>query len=270
MSTHAFAVQGPGALAADAITQIGPNITLPAGGPWIIFGLWGQVVKATATADEGTGGHLLVNALSGDLTPDPAPGRYPLIGNQAGVGAITSPNQVPLNIWPVNWSAAGKSVISLSYHQHLQSAQAEEIAAGILFGDAIPEKRPLVFCDGVRAAFSAATEQTIGTITLSEKASRIVGILADVNKGDVWSPVQEVLVTIRLASDDVKMPPAEFPCNRAFDAGLGVIAGGSASPQSQFIPVDIPVEGGARIVCYATSSIAVADNCEVSIYLAYE
>lgn len=270
MSTHAFAVQGPGGAAAGAITQIGANITLPAGGPWIIFGLWAQVVKATATVAEGTGGHLIVNALSGDLTPDPAPGRYPLIGNCAGVSAAASAAQVPLNIWPVNWSAAGKSVISLSYHNHLPTSVAEEVAAGIIFGDAIPEKRPLLFCDGVRSAFAAATEQTIGTITLSEKATRIVGILADVNHGDAWTAVEEVLATIRLASDDIKMPPAEFPCNRAFDAALGTLAGQTSAPQSQFIPVDIPVEGGARIACYATSSIAVTGNCEISIYLAYE
>jgi len=270
MSTHAFAVQGPGGTAAGAITQIGGNITLPAGGPWIIFGLWAQVVKATATVAEGTGGHLLVNSLSGDLTPDPAPGRYPLVGNCAGVSAVSQPAQVPLNIWPVNWSAAGKSVISLSYHNQLATTVAQEIAAGIIFGDAIPEKRPLTFCDGVRAAFAATTEQTIGTITLSEKATRIVGILADVNHGDAWTAVEEVMATIRLASDDVKMPPCQFPCIRAFDAGLGVIAGASSVPQGQFIPLDIPVEGGARIVCYATSSIAVTANCEVSIYIAYE
>lgn len=270
MSTHALAVTGAGATAAATKTQIGGNLTLPAGGPWTIFGLWGQVAKVTAVASEGTGGQLIVDSLSGDLSPDPAPGKYPLIGNCQASAAHFSCAAMPLNIWPVNWSAAGKSVISLSYLNQLAITAASQCAAGILFGDEVPEKRPLVFCDGVYSAFAAATEQLIGTITIAEKASRIVGILADLNKGDALTVAEEIMATIRLSSDDVMLPPAVYPCNRCFDSGDGTVEGESAVPRSDFIPVDIPVVGGARINCYATTTRSVTGNAEVQVYIAYE
>lgn len=270
MSTHALARQGPGSTTALAKTQIGADIVLPAGGPWTIFGIWGQVVKATAVASEGCGGQLIIEALSGDLTPDPAPGEYPLIGNPQASAAHFSMAAVPLNIWPVNWEASGKAVISLSYRQQLAITTASEVACGILFGTEVPEVRPLVFCKSVYSAFASTAEQSIGTITLAEKATRIVGILADLNHGDALTVAEELLATIRLASDDIKMPPAQYPCCRAFDSGDGTVEGETACPRCDFIPVDIPVTGGARINVYATTSISVTGNAEVLVYIAYE
>jgi hypothetical protein len=270
MATHAIARQGPGGTAALAKTQIGADITLPAGGPWTIFAIWGQVVKATTVPAEGTGGQLIVDALSGDLDPDPAPGKYPLIGNCGSSSANSGCAAVPLNIWPVNWTAAGKALLKLSYLNQLLITTASEVAAGILFGTEVPEKRPLKFCDGVYSAFASATEQSIGTITLAEKATRIVGILADLNHGEALTTGEETMATIRLGSPDVKMPPAQYPCMRAFDAGDGTVEGESAVPRMDFIPVDIPVLGGARIEVYATSSISVTGNCEVQVFIAYE
>jgi len=270
MSTHAKAVQGPGGTTAAALTQIGADISMPAGGPWIIFNLWGQVVKTTTLPAEGTGGQLVINAVSGDLTPDPAPGKYPLPGNPGTSSANSSSAAVPLHIWDVLWNASGKSIISLSYRNQLAITTASEVAAGIIFGDSVPAILPLVFCDGVYASFASATEQSIGTITLAEKASRIVGIFADLNKGDALTTAEEVIGTIRLASDDIKMPPAEYPMQRAFDAGDGTVEGETACPKMAFIPVDIPVTGGARISCYATTSISVTGNADVQVFIAYE
>ena len=270
MSTHAQAVRGQGATGAAVKTQIGANITLPAGGPWTIHDIWGQVVKRTTIPSEGSGGQLIIDSLSGDITPDPAPGKYPMIGNAQSSSANVSLAALPLNLFRVNWSAAGKSVISLSYLNQLAITTGSITAAGIIFGEAIPEKRPLVFCDGVYSSFASTAEQLIGTIVLAEKATRIVGILADLNKGDALTTGEEILATIRLASDDVKMPPAEYPCNRCFDAGDGTVAGETSAPRSDFIPVDIPVEGGSRINCYATTTASVTGNADVQIYIAYE
>lgn len=270
MPTHAYARQGPGGTTALAETQIGANITMPAGGPWIIHHVWGQVVKATALADQGTGGILHVQSLSGDLTPDPAPGKYPLIGSQISQSAAFGIASVPLNLWPVHWEAAGKATLSLSYIQQLAITTASEVACGIIFGTERPEVRPLVFSDYVQASFASAAEQAIGSITLAEKATRIVGILADLNKGDAASVAEEVMATIRLDSADIKLPPGQYPCCRAFDSGLGTVAGSSSVAQSQFIPVDIPVIGGAIINVFATTSISVTANADVTVYLAYE
>jgi len=270
MATHAQAVTGTGGTTARAITQIGSNITLPAGGPWTIFGVWGQVAKITTVPNEGTGGELIVSALSGDLTPDPAPGVYPLIGNCASESANAGISAVPLNIWPVNWQAAGKAVISLSYRNQLAITTGSITAGGIIFGDAIATPRPLTFCDSVQSSFASATEQSVGTITIAEKATRIVGILADLNKGDAPTGGEAILATIRLASDDVRMPPAAYPCNRAFNASDGTAVGQSSTPQSQFIPVDIPVVGGARIDVLATTTASVTGNADIAVYIAYE
>ena len=270
MATHALAVVGTGATTAATKTLISANITLPAGGPWIIHDLWGMVAKVTTVPSEGTGGQLIVDSQSGDLDPDPAPGKYPMIGNPQTSSANCSLAALPLNLWRVNWRAAGKSVISLSYLNQLAITTASVTAGGIIFGEAIPDKRPMPFCDGVYSAFASANEQLIGTITLAEKAKRIVGILADLNHGDALTTAEPCLATIRLASDDVKLPPAQYPCNRCFDAGDGTVEGNTAAPRSDFIPVDIPVQGGSRINCYATTSQSVTGNAEVQIYIAYE
>lgn len=270
MPTHALARFGTGAATAATKTQIGADITLPAGGPWLIFGLWGQVVKVTAVASEGSGGQLIVDSLSGDIDPDPAPGKYPLIGNPQCSAAHFSMAALPLNIWPVTWLAHGKAVIKLSYLNQLAITAGSSVAAGIIFGENRPVARPLVFCDSVYSAFASATEQSIGTITLAEKATRIVGILADLTHGDALTAAEPTLATIRLASDDIKLPPAAYPCARCFDSGDGTVEGETAAPRMDFIPVDIPVEGGARINVYATTSQSVTGNAEVLVYIAYE
>jgi len=270
VATHALAVQGPGGTAALAKTQIGSNLTLPAGGPWTIFGIWGQVVRATTIPDQGTGGQLLIDSLSGDVTPDPAPGKFPLIGSCIAESANSAISAVPLKIWPVNWQASGKAVITLSYVQQLAITTASEVAAGIIFGDSVPAPVPILFCDAVQNSFASATEQTIGTITLAEKATRITGILADLNKGDAATGGEEIMATIRLDSADIKFPPAQYPCNRAFNASDGTPAGQSSTPMSNFIPVDIPVIGGARVDIFATTSISVTGNADVQVYLMYE
>lgn len=270
MATHAMLQTGTGSTTAATKKIIGANITLPAGGPWTVFGLWGQVARVTSVADEGSGGQLIVDSVSGDLDPDPAPGTYPLVGACIGESANFSIAAVPLNIWPVNWSAAGKAVIKLSYLNQLAITTASIVAGGVIFGNEVPEVRPLTFCDGVFTSFASANETAVGTITLAEKATRIVGILADLNKGDAVTAAEAVLATIRLASDDVKMPPAQFPCNRAFNSSDGTPVGQSATPQSQFIPVDIPVEGGARIDVLCTTSASVTGNADISVFIAYE
>ncbi len=270
MPTHAQAVTGTGGTTALAATQIGSIISLPAGGPWIIFGIWGQVVKASTVPNEGTGGTLLINSVMGDLSPDPAPGRYPLIGACVSESANAALAAVPLNIWPVNWQAAGKAQITLTYINQLAITTGSLVAAGILYGDSVPAIKPLVFSDVVRASFASAAEQSIGQITLAEKATKIIGILCDLNKGDVPSAGEAILATVRLSSSDVKMSPAVFPCNRAFNASDGTAVGQSATPMSNFIPLDITVKGGARIDVFATTTISVTGNADVQVYLFYE
>lgn len=270
MPTFAFSRFGTGGTTALLKSQVGADIIMPAGGPWNIFGLWGQVAKVTTVEDEGTGGDLIIDAVSGDLTPDPAPGTYPLIGAPANVSANDGVAAMPLNIWPVSWTAAGKATIQLSYRQQLAITTASVTAAGILFGDEVPTPGPFIFSDRVQSSFASATEQTIGTITLAEKATRITGLLGVLQKGDAFTAAEPVVGTFRLSSDDMKMPPSQWPMAFAFNAVDGTSVGASAMPQAQYIPVNIPITGGARLVCFATTSQSVTGNADVSIYIAYE
>jgi hypothetical protein len=269
MPTHGLITTGTGATAAATRTQIGSDITLPAAGPWAIFGLWGQVVRSAGVADEGTGGHLIFDAKSGDLDPDPAPGTYPLLGSPAASSVNSALSVMPLNLWPVEWAAAGKAVVSLYYTNQLAITAAPNVAAGIIFGNEIPTPQPLVFCDGVYGAFASTAEQSIGTITLSEKAQRVVGILAVLDKSSAITVDEEVLATIRLTSDDINLAPAQFPCAFALNPADGTPVGAASMPQCQFMPVDIPVPGGARVQVYATTTGSVTGNAQVRVYLAY-
>ena len=270
MATHGMKVVGTGATTAGTKAIIDASISLPAGGPWDIHAIYGQVVKKTTVPNEGTGGLLIIDALSGDIQPNIAPAKYPMVGSPVSESVNAPVTAVPLNLWHVNWSAAGKAVLSLSYTPLLAITTASIVAAGVIFGKGTPVREPLIFCDNVNASFASATEQTIGTITLAEKATRIVGIFADLNKGDAPTAGVPCLATIRLDSPDVDFSPAEFPCNRAFNASDGTAVGASAVAQSQFIPVDIPVLGGAIVTVFATTSESVTGNADISVYLAYQ
>lgn len=270
MPTHALLQSGTGSTGAATKKIIGANITLPANGPWTIFGLWGQVAKTTTVPAEGTGGQLIIDSISGDLDPDPAPGKYPLVGSPGTSSANSHCACLANNIWPVNWKAAGKSVISLSYLNQLAITTASKVVAGIIFGDKIPERRPLVFSDGVYSSFASTAEQSVGTITISEKASRIVGVCGILRKGDALTTAESIIGHFRLGSNDIKLPPAQYPFSQCYDAGDGTVEGETAMPRVDYIPVDIPVPGGSRIDVFATTIESVTGNADVDIYVAYE
>jgi len=269
MATHAIVQVGTGGTAAAAKTQISTGITMPAGGPWIIHDLWGQVVKSTTVPAEGTGGILTIESASGDIAPDPSPGKWPMLGAAVTSSANSSVHAMGLNLWPVNLQASGKATINLYYTNQLAITTGSPVQAGIIFGDTVPEPFRANFCDSVSSAFASATEQSIGTITLAEKATKITGVLFELNKGDALTAAEYVIGYCRLASDDIKMPPAQYPCSYCFNAGDGTVAGETAMPRADFIPVDIPVEGGARLNVYAKTPNAVTGNVEVRAYIAY-
>lgn len=266
--THAMTATGSGQTGAGEKT-IG-SIVLPAGGPWKIFGLWGQVVAATATAAEAVAGFIGLKSTAGDLDPNPAPVKFPVPPLGSFLGA-TQPVQVcPLNIWPINYDAPGKSAIDLIYTQSIAMTVAPIVAMGIIFGKTIPNARAFQFMDSVRTTVTTATQSTVGTITLAEKATRITWIGATIVQGGVITTAEELIGTFSLDSDDIKMPPADFPCAAAFGAGLGALIGNSNHIMPAMIPVNIPVAGGARIDCNIDLITAVTNGADVEIWIAYE
>jgi len=270
LSTFGLVTTGTGGTGAASKTQIGSNLTMPADGPWSINMIHGVVAKDTTIPDQGSGGQLIVDSYSGDVNPDPAPGKWPMVGNAISSSANAGLGCVPVNLWNVNWEASGKAVLQMYYLNQLATTTGADVVAGLIFGDSIPEVRPQVFCDGVYGSFASASETSIGSITLAEKATRITGILADLNKGDASTAGEACAGYIRLASNDVQLSPGQFPCNRAFDASDGTAVGAPSSPMSKFIPVDIPVPGGAIINIYGNTTASVTGNADFNVFIAYE
>lgn len=266
--THGAVVTGAAGTAAGE-TVIG-TITFPAGGPWRIWGVWGFMVAATPTAAEVVAGHMRLNATSGDIIPNPAPSRFPLnaVGSQLGA---TLPNVLhPLKIWYVDYEAPGKGVMQLIVNQAVGNTVAPQCVLGVIFGKTIPLQYPIRFIDRVRVQTAAAVDTAVGTITLAEKASKIIAVGGILAQDNVITTVEELLGFFRLSSDDVRMPPAQFPFSGVYGGGLGALIQQAVAQVPVMIPVEIPVPGGGRIDCFVDLNTALTNAAEVQVYIAYE
>ena len=266
--SHGAALAGASATTA-AYTHLG-DITLPAGGPWKIFGLWCQAVAATPTAAEMVGGYIQMQSSSCDIVPDPNPCKVPVPKLGSMLGATADQMVCPLLIYPLDFEAAGKAVIDLIYHNDIACTVASQVVAGILFGKTIPEPRRFRFAERTRAMITVATDAAIGTITLSEKASRITGITCEITQDGVLTTAEEILGYVRLSSDDLNMAPAHYPCVAAYSAGLGALIQSASPPAVMPIPLEIPVLGGSRIDCFLDLNTAVTNTLQASVTIFYE
>lgn len=267
-NTHSALVAAAGATAAGE-TLIG-SITLPAGGPWIIHNVFGLLARATATAGEFNGGNIRIESASGDIKPNPAPSRFPLSESGSFLGATADVVCNPLHIYPVLWEATGKAVINLYYNQATTVTVAPQLVLGLMFGREVPAVRPIVQCDMVRAAVTSAADTAVGTITLAERATRITGIMCQAIQDGVLTTAEELIGFCRLASDDIDLTPFQIPFANAYGAGLGALINQAGPINTEFIPLDIPVIGGARLNAFVDLNTAVTNAAEVQVFLAYE
>lgn len=265
--THGQIVTGAGSTTA-ADTTIG-TITLPAGGPWLITGIFGQVVQATMAAAECAGGYIEPDVASGDLTPNPAPGKYPTGFAGSSLGATIDVVQNPLYIHPVEWEAAGKAVINMVFHQEIAITTANQVVCGLLYGKGPITPMPGKFLDRVATTKTAAAKSAIGTITLSEKAEMITGVGFFFVQDGVLTAGEELIGYGTIESDDLDLVPGQYPAVCAFAAGLGAAINNSLYSPANLIPVNIPVVGGARVDCSATFNTAVTNAAYVGCYIAY-
>lgn len=268
--THAMAVAGAGSAAAGEAIISGAGIVLPAGGPYTIFQIWGNMVQATAAAAEAYGDYMRLEAASGDLTPNPQPSRFPIGQVGSSLGATIDAALCPTTIHDVEYEAAGKATLNLIMNTATVLAVAPQCVMGIIFGKTRPKMVPLKFVDRVRAQVTAAALTAVGTITISEKASKIVAVCGILAQDNVLTAGEECLGFFSLASDDVKLPPAQFPFEAAYSAGLGALVNNSAKAVPLWIPVEIPVTGGARIDCSVDLNTALTNAAEVQIFVAFE
>ncbi len=265
---HGSAVAGAGSTGAGE-TTIG-TITLPANGPWMIWGVWIMIAAATETAGESFGGNLRLNALDGDLEPNPAPVRIPTGLAGSFLGAVMDVRACPLKVWPVAFQAPGKARIEMIYDNESAVTVGTQVVCGLLYGKTFPSLRPITFIDKVRAAITSAVDTSVGTITLSEKAQLITGIGAQIAQDGVLTTAEELLGFLRLSSDDVNLSPSHWPLSAAYSAGLGATIAQGNIVVPELIPVNIPVPGGARINCFLDLNTAVTNAAEVEVFISYE
>lgn len=266
--THGMVAAGGGSTAVGD-TVVG-TVTLPANGPWDIFGVWSLIAAATETPGESFGGHLRLLAVDGDVLPNPAPSRFPTGMGASFLGATQMQRVNPLTIFPVQYQAPGKARLSLIYNEAVAVTVASQVVLGILFGKGIPERRPIIYIDRVRAQVAVAADTLVGTITLAEKASRIRWIGCMIVESNVKVAGEECLGFFRISSDDINMAPAQYPPNAAYSGGLGAAIEQPMVVPPVMIPVDIACPGGARVDCFIDLNTAVTNAAEVEIFVAYE
>lgn len=267
-NTHGLIVAAAGQIAAGE--QILGTITLPADGPWIIHNVFAQIAAVTPTAAEGLGGYFRFDAASGDVDPNPAPSKWPCIAYGATLGATIDQAVCELHNFPVLWNAPGRATINCIFNNTVAATAIPQIVMGIMFGKAVPTDKRFLFCDTVRVQTNSAADAAVGTITLSEKSTRITGLCGLLQMDGVVVTAQCLLGFFRLASDDIDLVPAQFPFTAAYSGGLGILIQGGNPIAANFLPVDIPVVGGARINCFVDLNVAVTNNAEVQIFIAYE
>lgn len=267
-NTHSQLVAAAGQTAAGVV-EIG-QITLPAGGPWKIHHVFGLLARVTATAGELNGGQIEVVSLSGDIDPNPAPAKFPLNESASFLGATSDAASCPLHLYEVDWTAAGKAIISLRYNQQTTVTAAPKLVLGVMFGKERPAMKPIVFMDTVRGQVTAVTETSLGTITLSERSTAITGVGAIALQDGVLTTAEELIGYVRLASDDIDLTPMQIPFSMAQGAGLGATIGGQSAIQPIIMPCNIPLEKGSRVTCYANLSTAVTNGAEILTFIQYE
>lgn len=268
--THAMAVAGAGSAAAGEAVISGAPIVLPAGGPYTIFKVWANVVQATAAAAEAYGDYFRLESASGDLTPNPAPSRFPTGVIGSSLGATIDLGVCPTAIHDVEYEAAGKASINLILNTGTVLAVAPQAVLGIIFGKTRPVLKPFTFVDRVRAQVTAAALTAVGTITISEKCTKIVAVCGILAQDNVLTAGEELIGFFSLASDDIKLPPAQYPFQGAYSAGLGALINNVSKVNPLWIPVEIPIIGGARIDCSVDLNTAVTNAAEVQIFIAFE
>jgi hypothetical protein len=273
--THADGVSGAGGLTGETPVTVG-TVTLPAGGPWNIWGIYYALVEDVAVTTEESIHILRVLAPnSSDFLDDaPAPFDIPAlsIGPIAGDGAI--PAAIPHRIIPTAWRVAGRGQVRFQTFPDQTISNAIRASAGVLFGtkpNLTPLGDPLYrFCDRVSGTSDGTAEASIGTITLSERAKMITGLAVTVDH-QTNVEGEEINGLFRIQSDDLDLAPARYPFSHYTSAGLdpaeAIFLAQAYVPK--FVPVSIPVPGGARIEFLTDLDQDVTNALRTNCYVRY-
>lgn len=117
----------------------------------------------------------------------------------------------------------------------------------------------------VATAEGSTTETLIGTITLSSKAKKIVGVWATCIGGDTLTSTEAVTGICRLDSDSMNLAPFKFPLDQ-----WTALTSGIAGLPTHIIPVDIPAVPLAQINAYITIDDTTTGTLKCRVGLMYE
>ena len=233
-------------------------------------GIFFLMARQTCTADESMSGYIRLQSKVGDIYPNPAPAKFPIGSDGTLLGATGNAPIDALHFVDVDYQAPGKAVLEFLYKKNVALTVAPKIIVGIVFGLSMPYFKPIVFMDEANANLTLATEAVIGTITLSERSTVITHICGILAPSAGLTTDEEILGSFRLASDDLKFEPAQYPFSQAIGAGLGALIHTTGVCEPFFIPVDIPVPEGARVQIFGTLETQITKAVNASVFLGYE
>lgn len=122
------------------------------------------------------------------------------------------------------------------------------------------------FADCTDATATGDTVETsMGTITLSSKAKRIVGVWATAVGGATLTTGEAASGIFRLDSPDFNVAPFKAPL-----AVVDVLTQGSVGYEPRIIPVSIPCSGNGRVTGYITMDQAQTGALKGRIGVIYE
>jgi len=122
------------------------------------------------------------------------------------------------------------------------------------------------FADSSEAVASGdTTETSLGTITLSAKAKRIIGVWVYASAAAAMTTAESLSGVLRLDSPDFSIAPFKIPC-----AMVNVLTSGAIGYEPRILPVNIPCSGNGRVTGYITKDMAETGAVKARFGLVYE
>lgn len=109
------------------------------------------------------------------------------------------------------------------------------------------------------------TETSMGTITLSAKAKRIVGVWATAVGSATLTSGEAATGIFRLDSPDFNVAPFKGPL-----AVVDILTSGAFGYEPRIIPVSIPCSGNGRLTCFITMDQAQTGALKGRVGVIYE
>ncbi|GAH92923.1 unnamed protein product [marine sediment metagenome] len=109
------------------------------------------------------------------------------------------------------------------------------------------------------------TEVKIGTIILSAKAKKIIGLWAYAIGGGALTTAESVTGIVRLDSPDFSIAPMRFPLDC-----VSVLATTGVGFAPRILPVDIPAVGNGKVDCFVTLDMAASGALKSRVGIIYE